>query len=210
MHVPVPGVIELVIKQRMGDNRMFNVIHVGNNDFPDTIPVIDYAASVLAAWTNRVMPRISNKVQLVEVTARDLGPEEGDQVVLPATNVFGADISQVEPAQVAMLVQKITALGGRARRGRLYLAGIPDAALEGEQGVIVANWLADTQLAFDSFLSDIQAIGGTSDTQMFVVSRFLGTDAGGNPIPRAQGIKTAITRLLCASSVATQRDRNRR
>jgi hypothetical protein len=77
-------------------------------------------------------------------------------------------------------------------------------------GVIAPGWLTGAQTAFDQFLGDIQAIGGTSDTQMFVVSRFLGVDAAGKPIPRAQGIRTAITRLLCASSVATQRDRNKR
>ncbi len=209
-HVPVPGVIEFVVKHKMGDNVMFNVLHAGANDFPDTIPVIDYAASMLAAWTNRIMPKLSNMVQLTEVTAKDIGVEEGDQAVLQAINVFGGKAAEPDPAQIAALAQKITALGGRARRGRLYLSGIPEAAVLGQNGVLTTDYLLELQTAFDSFLGDIQAIGGTSDTQAFVVSRFLGVDAAGRPIPRVTGLKTPITRFLVAASIATQRDRNRR
>jgi hypothetical protein len=203
-------VIEFVIKQQMGDSRIYNVLHAGKGGGLDSIPVIDYAASMLAAWKNRIMPAINPAVKLIEVTARDLSSQEGDAVVLPATNVQGGDPGNVEPAQLTLVAKKITALGGRSRRGRLYLSGLPELAVDGILGNVNSDYLANTQVKFDGFLADIQAIGGTSNTQAFVVSRYKGVDAQKRPIPRAVGIKTPITRFLCVPALGTQRGRNKR
>jgi hypothetical protein len=92
----------------------------------------------------------------------------------------------------------------------MYLSFFRELDVDGGQGIIVTASLTALQTAMNQFLSDVQAIGGTSDEQMVVVSRYKGVDAAGKPIPRAEGLVTPITSLLVASSIATQRDRNQR
>jgi hypothetical protein len=192
------------------DNVSQNVFHSRPNDFPDTIPLIDRVASVRAAWANRIMPRMSTSTALTTVSGRDLSTEEGDAVVVGGAIVVGTLAGEPAPAQVTALVQKITALGGKSRRGRMYLSFFRELDVDGGQGIIVTASLTALQTAMNQFLSDVQAIGGTSDEQMVVVSRYKGVDAAGKPIPRAEGLVTPITSLLVASSIATQRDRNQR
>jgi len=208
--IPVPRTFEYVVTMISFDNIFQSVFHSRPNDFPDTIPVIDRTASVRAAWVNRIMPRLANSVGITEVSGRNLSTAEGDAVVVGGAQVNGAQAGEISPPQVTALIQKITALGGKSRRGRLYLSGTRDLDIEGGQGILVAAYAVALQTAFDSFLGDMQAIGGTSDEQMVVVSRYKGVDAAGKPIPRAEGLVTPITRLLVANSIATQRDRNRR
>jgi hypothetical protein len=208
--IPVPRTFEYVVTMTCFDNVSQNVFHSRPNDFPDTIPLIDRVASVRAAWANRIMPRMSTSTALTTVSGRDLSTEEGDAVVVGGAIVVGTLAGEPAPAQVTALVQKITALGGKSRRGRLYLSFFRELDVDGGQGIIVAASLTALQTAMDGFLSDVQAIGGTSDEQMVVVSRYKGVDAAGKPIPRAEGLVTPITSLLVASSIATQRDRNQR
>jgi hypothetical protein len=208
--IPVPGTIEYVVTMTCFDNVSQNVFHSRPNDFPDLIPVIDRAASVRAAWANRIMPQLSTSTALTTVSAKDLSSDEGDAVVLGGAIVVGSQPGEPAPAQVTALIQKITALGGKSRRGRLYLSFFREADVDGGQGILVSAYLIDLQTAFSQFLSDVQAIGGTSDEQMVVVSRYKGVDAAGRPIPRPAGLVTPITSLLVSSSIATQRDRNQR
>jgi hypothetical protein len=208
--IPVPRTFEYVVETRCYENVAQNVFHTRPNDFPDTIPLADRVASVRAAWINRIMPKLTTEAYLYQVSGRDLSSEEGDSVAGATEQVVGGVVAEPAAPQVTALIQKITALGGRARRGRLYLSFLPETNIEGRTGSIPAAFLTPLQTQFNSFLSDLQAIGGTSDEQMVVVSRYLGTDAAGKPIPRAEGLVTPITSLLVSASVATQRERNRR
>jgi hypothetical protein len=208
--VPVPGTIEYVVTTVTGSDVFQNVFHSRPNDFPDLIPVIDRVASVRAAWGNRIMPQLANSCAMTTVSGKDLSTQEGDSVELGGAQVNGSLVGEIGPPQVTALIQKVTALGGRSRRGRLYLSGVRDVDVDGGMGVLVAGYRTALQNAFSSFLGDIQAIGGTSDEQMVVVSRYKGVDVDGKPIARPAGLVTPITALLVTQSIATQRDRNRR
>jgi hypothetical protein len=208
--IPVASTFEYVVTMTCFDNVSQNVFHSRPANAADNIPLVDRVASVRAAWANRIMPRLSTSTALTTVSGRDLSTQDGNTVVQGGAIVVGSLAGEPAPAMVTALVQKITALGGKSRRGRMYLSFLRELDVDGGQGIIVAASLTALQTAMSQLLSDIQAIGGVSSEQMVVVSRYLGTDATGKPIPRASGLVTPITSLLVASSIATQRDRNQR
>jgi len=209
--IPVPDTIEYTVTVVTAGDKYQNVFHSKPNfQVEPRIPIVDRAASVRAAWANRIMPQLANSCALTTVTARDLSTIESPAAEVSGAQVNGALVGEISPAMVTALIQKRTALSGRARRGRLYLSGLRDVDVDGGAGVLVAAYKTALQNAFSSFLSDIQAIGGSNAEQMVVVSRYLGVDATGKPVPRAVGLVTPITGLLVANSIATQRDRNKR
>jgi hypothetical protein len=209
--IPVPNTIEYTVTVVTAGDKYQNVFHSRPNFGESTdLPIQDRIASVRAAWGNRIMPRLANSCALTIVTGRDLSTIESPSAELGGAQINGALAGEISPAQVTALIQKRTTLSGRARRGRLYLSGLRDIDVEGGAGVLVPAYHTTLQTAFDQFLSDIQAIGGLNAEQMVVVSRYLGVDASGKPIPRVQGLATPIVKLLVTASIATQRDRNRR
>lgn len=98
------------------------------------------------------------------------------------------------PAQ-AFLVQKNTAFGGRAGRGRLYWPGVPEAGIN-EAGTIAAGAIAALQTAFTNFKTELEA---TNLNPVLLHGE-------GSPIT----IPTPILSFTVSSTAATQRRRLRR
>lgn len=99
------------------------------------------------------------------------------------------------PCAVSWLVKKVTLLGGRAGRGRMFIPGIGEAAsLDG--GVILAAAKNAMQTECDDFLT---AVNGADLTPVLL-------HGAGSPI----ATPTPITSLVVDATVATQRRRQRR
>lgn len=95
-------------------------------------------------------------------------------------------------AAVCYLIQKRTALGGRANRGRMYLPSVAEANV-GSDGTLTAGAVSTLQTAADAFLTDLD----TASIPMVVLHTGVGAP-------------TPVTELVVQTVVATQRNRQRR
>lgn len=149
------------------------------------------AALLHGFFGTRIMPRLTNGVQL-ESTIMKYGPNDtGPQVVHDGV-VVGGISEATASVNTALLVQKRTALGGRANRGRFYLPGVPEAQVDGD-GLIPSTYRASVETAVDGFLADIVAEG----MNMVILHNV-------SPTP------TIVTSLTVDEYAATQRRRMRR
>lgn len=111
----------------------------------------DIAVSLGALWATNVMPELSNTITLDTVTVK-LGPDDVGPTGISTPNQAGGSSGTQAPSNVTYLIKKVTAVGGRQGRGRLYLPGVTEASVGGD-GVIDSNKVDDLQDAFDDVLS---------------------------------------------------------
>jgi len=96
---------------------------------------------------------------------------------------------------VAYLVHKVTALGGRAGRGRFYLPGVGEGQID-EKGALGAAFLSALQTDLDTFYGNLISL----DLEPVVLHE------PDSPIT----LPTAITSFVADATAATQRRRMRR
>jgi len=133
-------------------------------------------------------------VQLTGVRVK-FGPDETGPTGEASAAVDGDAGGAASPPNVALLVQKVTSLGGRAGRGRQYWPGFPETQVDGA-GNIDGSFLAVAQGVFDDWHAKLI----TDDLEPVLLH---GADS---PI----SLPTAITSLVVAPVIATQRRRLRR
>ena len=141
-----------------------------------------------------VMQGVSSRVTLSGVLVK-YGPNETGPSAVTAADIDGGYSSSDELANAALLIHKVTPLGGRAGRGRMYWPGAPlTEATSG--GVLQGTYISGTQDNWDSFLAEIN-----EDVAAAVVLH-----GEGGPI----SLPTPITEFVLDAQVATQRRRLRR
>ena len=106
--------------------------------------------------------------------------------------VSGTASGTISPPQVCFLLRKITALGGRRNRGRLYLPGVREAAYD-DEGKLTSTANSELVSAADGLIADL----GTADMTMEILH-----SDGGTP--------TDVTSLAVGQFLATQRRRLKR
>lgn len=169
------------------------VLGVEFGSFPAPTPslIADDAAD---AWAVHIMPRMTADITLSEVSCK-FGPNDtGPQGTVSRAVVGGVAQAGVTP-NVAVLVRKNTAGGGRRNRGRMYVPGQPEAPLNAN-GDLTAPELNAWQVAFDGFYNAL-----TTGALEPVVLHSPGISA--TPPP------TGILGFSVQARVATQRDRLR-
>lgn len=137
-----------------------------------------------------IMPHLALDLQLQETRAK-FGPNSTGPFGLHTENISGGVSGGTFPPQVAFLVEKRTAAGGRSGRGRLYLPGIIET-LADNGGNIALAVLTGWEGILDDWLADIEAVS----TGMFLLHT-----ASSDP--------TKVTKLSLDPKVATQRRRLR-
>lgn len=126
----------------------------------------------------------------VKIGPNDLGPDG----TYFETNVGGVNSLAVSP-QVALLVKKVTALGGRANKGRMFIPGIVENWTDGA-GVVSPATQASADTALAAFLAAI-ALSETM-TGMVILHNAI------------ELTPTPVTQLKTDGRVATQRRRLRK
>jgi hypothetical protein len=148
------------------------------------------------AWIANIKPITSNQHTLVLVKAK-LGPNSTGVTYEEAYAEVGTNAEAMPPPNTSVLVRKITGLGGRQGRGRMYVPGISvqggSATAAGtfssaDAGIISAA----VQAFFDEIAADV--VGGPFNPQL------LHSDALA---------PTPILSVLCDTRFATQRRRLR-
>lgn len=130
-----------------------------------------------------------------------VGQDGGDPLaVVGSTTATGARSAAMQPANVALLVQKRSLTGGRRGRGRLYVPWILRDEEVNEVGVVDGTALAAFQSHADDLLADM-ANGTTLDNPAPMVILHDSSGLGPEPGP------SEVTSLTVDALVATQRRR---
>lgn len=145
-------------------------------------------------WNDNVLPRQSQSYTLQRVDGI-FGDASGD---IPASSSSsgapGHDTDQAVPQNTSVLVRKLTGVGGRENRGRMYVPGVtvPDVTAQGTMNTTpLANW----QTAMANLLLGIESAAQTNRAVIF--------HSNGALSP------TIVQNLQVQSRLATQRRRLR-
>ena len=159
-----------------------------HNTAPQDVDTI--ADNVHDAFTSNIFPDISDDLTWNRTLVK-LGPNSTGTFGEFFESNTGAASGISVPPQVALLVQKRTATGGRRGRGRFYMPGIPRAATNEHGELLDANRVT-MQADWDGFLADM----ATAALALVVLH-----DDSTTPTP--------ITSLQVSGTLATQRRRQR-
>jgi hypothetical protein len=130
-----------------------------------------------------------------------VGQDGGDPVVLLGVTTFvGTSSSEKVCSNVALLVRKRTAAGGRRNRGRYYWPWMLSDSAVDEIGQISGGDVTGLQAAHSAFLTAVGATSGSVPGTPMVILH----STSGLSVPAAP---TAVTSVVIDPVVATQRRR---
>ena len=153
----------------------------------------DAAAAAITAYNDNVDPITPATVTLASVLVK-FGPNAtGPSAEVPSGNAGSGGGASASP-NVAWLVHKVTALGGRAGRGRMYWPGVQESEVD-PSGTLSSAFVTGAQTAMDGFLADL----GTA----LLIPVVLHSETSPLSAP------TTITELTVDGVAATQRRRMR-
>lgn len=163
------------------------------------------AEAVQSAWND-------NWPTEMDTNSTSQRPEvvEGDGTNVPSVAVAtgaaaaGAVARACPPPQVCMLVKKLTPLGGKKNRGRMYIPYNLSQAGVDEAGLITGSAVPDNQVVADNFLGDLVA----ASLPMVIANKVLALDViTGKPYVTEINAGPEVTSVIVEDHVATQRRR---
>lgn len=152
------------------------------------------ADAVMTCWVNFVAPVIDSNVTAGPVVLT-VGQDGSENIVVSGTtSQVGGDSQSSVPPSVAVIINKITARGGRRGRGRMFVPWAVNTADVSEAGLIASGAQGALTAAFDLFRQCLS----TSDVDMVL----LHSDGISDP-----GAPNAITNLVTEALIGSQRRR---
>ena len=131
-----------------------------------------------------------------------LGPEF---FTVPAGTLVAAGSENALPSYCSVVISKRTALGGRSRRGRFYLPGIPEDATQGSSldtaDPFWAGLIAFVACVVGKFVQSGEL--GSDQWRMAVYSRTI----GGDTFPLGETGFETVTQLVAHAALGTTRSR---
>jgi hypothetical protein len=188
--VPVANTVMVEMRMLLDNQHIENTLYFLNPAGPDITNMNLLASEMVGWWTTQCAPLLPITCSLQEVVVTDLTSASSFQVVnAPAGGVPGSFAAAAMPNNVSLAISFRTATRGRSHRGRNYIPALVESVVVENtvDGSHVANW----ETAYNQILIDPGIIA--SGYVWGVVTRFSGTDANGNPIPRAAGAISAVT-----------------
>jgi len=113
------------------------------------------ADNARVAWEESLLLVQSSFIRLEKVRAK-LGPNSTGLAAESPSGVSGSVDSQPEAPNTAVLINKVTGVGGRRGRGRTYLPGAPTNQV-GYDGFVTEDYRDDVQAAVVLFMSKLEA-----------------------------------------------------
>lgn len=163
---------------------------------PTSTDPVSVAASVDLALNaaGSLTSRLDNNCTIGPITAR-LGQDGGEALVgISALTAVGGSGGSSVPPNVAVLVHKRSARGGRRGRGRMYLPWWAQIADVDEKGSIASGTISFMQTCMNTFLSQLT----TRNVPMYILHE---------PGRTTPGASDLVTNLTVDPVVATQRRR---
>lgn len=149
-------------------------------------------------FSSNVVVFLTNDVSLVRTRLKAGPVTTGPVFEHQGVSTGNLDVNSTPP-QVAALVTKRTARGGRRGRGRFYLPGLPENDVS-NSGVFSGVAVTNLQGGLDDLLTGLAGVGFL--TPMVVLHNSEGETVPGDP--------DEVTALVLSTQVATQRRRLRR
>lgn len=154
----------------------------------------DICDLLIANWVATILTEQCNQVELSSVYVK-LGPNTTGAFAEVADGTAGSIVSASEVPNVALLVSKTTAQGGRQGRGRMFIPGVRESDFD-SSGLMSPTDVAGWQTDLDSFKTNLDG-----DLLGPVLLRSESSPPG-SPIP--------VTSFAVSGKAATQRRRLRR
>ncbi len=198
-----PGFIDVAVKiSRTGDPDLYITTFGARIITP---PFTQANATALWGLVRQSFDGITGTGEVLRGITVRVG-QDGDPLVMEAPgNTAGLSSGTRTPPNTAVIVSKLSSLGGRRNRGRMFWPSISEGTVD-DLGLITATTLSAYQLEFDNFLIGLQGGGGfTQNTDQMVILH--STDPL-NPAPTPA--PTVVTGLRVEQLVGTQRRRLRR
>lgn len=157
------------------------------------------ASAIRTAWTGAWAPASLSNSYTFKGVSVTMGPQPGTGPTADSLiDSIGTSVSAMLPSNCAILIRKVTALGGRENRGRMFLpAGYLAEGSVDQNGVIAGATVTSMQAQMNAFQAAV--IGSPLFDNTVVLH---GTASASAP--------TVITDLTVQSKIATQRRRMRR
>lgn len=162
---------------------------------------------LVTCFINHIIPVVSSQWQLRSVIWKRVGPTLGPEFeYVPPAAEIGAGNAAALPSFSSVVFSIHTAQGGRSKRGRFFIPGIPEAVtVNSRLDTTNAFWTA--MLAFAACLATefihADPAGGTDLFDLGVYSRKL----GGATFPYTAAGFTAATSIVPHDLIATTRSR---
>lgn len=173
------------------------------------------AADIIQNWQSQIVPVVTNNYIVTGISWVDLDQEDGTTGELPPDSgeiVQSAEVAASAPPHVCYLAKKLTSSARGQRKGRMYIAGIPEVSIN-EDGVLATDAGSAPvlmQSALDTFLENINQEDPGPDThQAFMVVVHLGPRPVAPAPDNRVGTYTLVSALQLDPVVATQRRRLR-
>lgn len=218
--LPSPGaVIDVLLQSTLGtDTDVQNHVFLSYSSGTPSITELNaFAAAVMTHYASDVLPNLSSDISLKTVVCTDLSSSLGARGEATGSHPGLVGTASV-PAGSALVIRLSILRRYRGGKPRVYLAGVPAAALSSDQtwnpaeALVLANdW---SSFVFD-ILADATFVWGTG--QYVNVSYFEGFTAVENPIthryrniptPRVTPLVDDILDVTFNPNVASQRRRN--
>ena len=163
----------------------------GVQNISDSSPAT-VATQVRGAWsTGGLRASWSNLCTMSHVLVKN-GPNDTGPSADVATTLLGSHADAPGGAQVSMLIGKVSSLGGRRGRGRMYIPAIPESKID-PGGTLDATYASSAQTQATATLSAML----TNNVPMVLLHN-------------DETIPTPVTSLAVSNIVATQRRRQRK
>lgn len=158
------------------------------------------ASSCMTAWLLSVNTVMDSEVTADQCTVR-YGIDGAEDVIGTSSNTVTGVVTQASPsAQVAALVRKNTARGGRRGKGRMYIPWMISETNVDEMGTIASGSMSTYQAALTGLITQLD----TGNVPMVVLHR---PSKPGITHPTTPGAPNLVTSLILQSLIATQRRR---
>lgn len=197
---------EVRVRGRQENQETVNVLH-----FVETTSTADVELHLILAlaecFITHLIPVVSSQWVLENIAWKKVSPTLGPEfVTVPTGDLSGNGNAAALPSYCSVVISKRTEEGGRSKRGRMYLPGIPEAAtLNSSLDTSNAFWIA--VVAFVACLADkFIHIGeplGSDQFEMAVYSRTI----GGETYPLGAAGFEPVSQLVPSAALGTTRSR---
>lgn len=197
--IPALNTAKVTVWQVLFGQYISNTLHVQGPGAWSESSLTDLGNAVIEAWNAHVGPLQTNECQYSHVSLRDMTTAEGFGMELAFPALSGGDrLGGGVPGNVAIACKLITNFSGRNRRGRLFLGGITEDQIDGNELTALAHTQIETNMR--SLVQDINDGVGDVVIASYYDGMALEENSRGEtvwtPQPRVTALLTPVTNVV--------------
>jgi hypothetical protein len=131
-------------------------------------PYQDIVDGAFLAWSGSDLRDHTTAATSLEKVEGHFGTIGDGDLIVESTNapIDGGFSSECCPSNCAVLVRKLSALGGRKNRGRLFYPDVPKTHVN-QNGIMDSSWTSQLQSDFEDFFTAVSDVTGLEDGVLF-------------------------------------------